>query len=119
MTNIERHDISENWAHSGIIKAGDFCFLSYCVGDVNGTIEEQINGAFSMMEERLALVGLDLENVVKMDCLFRDIWDIPVMEGVIKARFHGRYPARKSIQTAFADQKERLFQVDAIAYCGK
>ena len=29
MANVERYDVSEEWAHSGIIRAGDFCFLSY------------------------------------------------------------------------------------------
>lgn len=33
---IERFDVNEAWAHSGIIKAGDFCFLNYCVGNVGG-----------------------------------------------------------------------------------
>ena len=66
---IERFDVNEAWAHSGIIKAGDFCFLNYCVGNVGGTIEEQINGAFDEMEKRLAMVGLTLEHVVQMDCL--------------------------------------------------
>ena len=41
------------------------------------------------MEERLAMVGLTLENVVQMDCLFRDVYNIPVMEKVIKERFKG------------------------------
>ncbi len=89
---IERFDINEAWAHSGIIKAGDFCFLNYCVGNVGGTIEEQINGAFDEMEKRLAMVGLTLEHVVQMDCLFRDVWNIPVMEKIIKERFHGKVP---------------------------
>ena len=80
---IERYDVNAEWAHCGIIKAGDFCFLNYCVGNVGGSIEQQVNGAFDEMEKRLALVGLTLENVVQMDCLFRDIWDIPVMEKVI------------------------------------
>ena len=71
MAEIERYDVCEEWAHSGIIKAGDFCFLSYCAGNVGGTIEEQINGAFDNMEERLAMVGLTLESVVQMDCLQR------------------------------------------------
>ena len=31
MGEIERYDVSEEWAHSGIIKAGDFCFLEYDV----------------------------------------------------------------------------------------
>ena len=108
-------------ADPGIIKAGDFCFLNYCVGNVGGTIEEQINGAFDEMEKRLAMVGLTLEHVVQMDCLFRDVWNIPVMEKIIKERFHGKYPVRKSIETNFAHaggEKGLLFQADAIAYCG-
>ena len=121
MGEIIRKDISEEWAHSGIVKAGDYCFLSYCVGNIGGTVEEQVNGAFDDMEHKLALFGLTLENVVHMDCLFRDVWNIPVMEKVIKERFHGKYPARKSIQTEFAHVggKDVLqFQADAVAYCG-
>ena len=119
MSEINRYEIHENWAHSGIIKAGDFCFLGYCVRNIGGTIEQQVEGAFDNMEERLALVGLTLENVVQMDCLFKNIWDIPVMEEVIRKRFHGKYPVRKSIQTEFADPGNLLFQVDAVAYTGK
>lgn len=119
MNEIERFDVNEEWAHSGIIKAGDFYFLSYCVGNLGGTVEEQINGAFDHMEARLEMVGLTLENVVHMDCLFRDVWNIPIMEKVIKERFQGKYPTRKSIQTAFADkggERGLQFQVDAVAY---
>lgn len=68
------------------------------------------------MEERLAFVELTLENVVQMNCMFKNIWDIPVMEKVIKKRFNGKYPVRKSFQTEFADLGNLLFQVDAIAY---
>lgn len=60
MKEIKRYDINENWAHSGIIKAGDFCFLNYCVRNIGDTIERQIDGAFDEMEERLALVGLTI-----------------------------------------------------------
>ncbi len=119
MSAIVREDINEGFAHSGIVKAGDYCFLSYCVGNVGGTVEEQINGAFDEMERRLALFGLTLENVVQMDCLFRDVWNIPVMEKVIHERFGGHYPARKSIQTNFAHvggPDGLQFQADAIAY---
>lgn len=122
MSEIIRLDVSEDMAHSGIIKAGDFCFLNYCVGNVGGTVEEQINGAFDDMERRLAMVGLSLENVVQMDCLFRDVWNIPVMEKVIRKRFNGKYPVRKSIQTEFAHKGGNdglQFQVDGIAYCKK
>ena len=83
MKEIRRYDINEDWAHAGIIQAGDYCFINYCARNIGGTIEEQIDGAFDEMEERLALVGLTLENVVQMNCLFKNIWDIPVMENVI------------------------------------
>ena len=122
MSGIERFDVSENWAHSGIIKAGDFYFLSYCVGNIGQPIEEQINGAIDQMESRLKLVGLSLEYVVQMDCLFRDVWNIPIMEKVIKERFNGKYPVRKSIQTNFAHNSGESglqFQLDGIAYAGK
>ena len=121
MNEIVRLDVNEEWAHAGIIQAGDFCFLSYCAGNVGGTVEEQVNGAFDQMEQRLALVGLTLEHVVQMDCLFRDIWNIPIMEKVIRERFHGKYPVRKSIQTEFAHvggAQGLQFQVDAVAYRG-
>ena len=116
---ITRYDVNEDFAHSGMIKAGNFYYLSYCVGNVGGTIEKQINGAFDDMERRLKLAGLSLANVIQMDCLFRDVWNIPVMERVIKERFNGRYPVRKSIQTNFAHvggENGLLFQVDGIAY---
>ncbi|MBO4927420.1 MAG: RidA family protein [Clostridiales bacterium] len=119
MGKIERFDVNEQWMHSGIVQAGDFFFLNYCAGNPGGTIEEQINGAFDEMERRLGLVGLTLANVVHMDCLFRDVYNIPVMEGIIKERFKGNYPARKSIETNFAHVggKEGLhFQVDGVAY---
>ncbi len=122
MSEITRLDVHEEWAHSGIIRAGDFCFLGYCVGNIGGTVEAQIQGAFDHMEWRLSLVGLTLDNVVQMDCLFRDVWNIPVMEKVIRERFRGKYPVRKTIQTEFAHtggEKGLQFQVDAVAYCGK
>lgn len=71
------------------------------------------------MEKRLALAGLTLAHVVQMDCLFRDVWNIPVMEKVIRERFQGNYPARKSVRTEFAHEggeRGLLFQVDGIAY---
>ena len=116
MSGIERFDVNEEWAHSGIIKAGNLYFIGYCAANLGQPIEVQINGAFDQMEQRLKMIGLGLENVVQMDCLFKDVWNIPVMEKVIKERFNGKYPVRKSIQTEFADTKGLLFQVDGIAY---
>lgn len=121
MFNIIRHDVNEGWAHSGMIEAGGFVFVGYCVGNIGQPIEAQINGAFDHLAKRLGSIGLTLTSVVKIDALFRDIWDIPAMEKVIRERFDGKYPVRKSIQTEFAHEggaKGLLFQLDAIAYKG-
>ena len=116
---IIRSDISEEMALSGVVEAGDFVFVSFCVGNVGQGIEAQINGAFDHLSERLKTIGLTLESVVEIDAMFRDVWNIPVMEKVIKERFNGKYPARKSIQTEFAHDGGHnglLFQLDAIAF---
>ncbi|WP_425448313.1 RidA family protein [Dethiothermospora halolimnae] len=121
MRKIIRNDVNEDWAHSGIIEAGDFAFIGYCVGNVGQSIENQINGAFDHLIERLESIGLKLESVVKIDCMFRDIWNIPVLEAIIKERFEGKYPVRKSIQTEFAHRGGSgglQFQLDAVAFKG-
>ncbi|MCL2388358.1 MAG: RidA family protein [Defluviitaleaceae bacterium] len=121
MRDITRTNISEEMALAGIVEAGGFVFISFCVGNVGQPIEAQINGAFDHLNERLQSIGLTLESVVKIDAMFRDIWNIPVLEKVIKERFHSKYPARKSIQTEFAHiggQNGLLFQLDAIAFKG-
>lgn len=87
---IIRKDINEEWAHSGYVKAGDYIFLNYCVGNVGKSIEEQFEGAFDEMERRLKEEGYLLQNVVKIDVMMRDVWDIPIMEKVIKRRFNGK-----------------------------
>ena len=115
MSEIKRHEVNDNWAHSGMVEAGGFVYTSYCVGNVEGTAEEQINGAFDHLAARLESIGLTLESVLKFDAMFKNIWDIPIMERVIKERFNGKYPARKSIQTEFAHDG-LLFQLEAVAY---
>lgn len=121
MNTIIRSDVNDDWAHSGMVEAGGFVFVGYCVGNIGMPIEDQINGAFDHLSERLESIGLNLDSVIKIDCLFRDIWDIPVMETIIKERFNGNYPARKSIQTEFAHKGGKdglLFQLDAVAFRG-
>ena len=112
---------ANEYAYSEVVAAGDFVFLTFCVGEFGKSVEEQVSGAVDMMEKRLALVGLTLESVVKMDVLMRDPWNIPAMEKVFKERFKGHYPARKTIQTEFADrggENGLQVQIDAVAYRG-
>ena len=112
---IQRTEINEEWAHSGIVVAGGYAFISYCMGNEGQSIENQIHGAFDTLETRLQLIGLRLESVVKMDCLFKDITDIQFLAKIIKERCNGGYPARKAFETKFV-REGILFQIDAIAF---
>ena len=117
MNEINRAEISNEWAHSGIVEAGENVFISYCMGNEGQSVERQINGAFDVLEERLKSVGLTLESVVKMDCLFKDIADLSFLAKIIDSKFNGKYPARKAFETKFI-REGISFQVDAIAYKG-
>ena len=112
---IERLQTDEFWADSTVIKAGDFVFVGYCMGNEGGTIQEQINGAIDTLEKRLKLAGLTLESVVKMDCMFRNIGDLDYLADILRERFQGRYPTRKAFTTDFL-REGMSFQIDAIAY---
>lgn len=115
MSKIKRIEVDEFWADSTIIEAGDLVYTSYCMKNEGQSIENQINGAFDVLEERLGKVGLTLESVIQMDCLFRDIQDLNALAPIIKARFNGKYPARKAFETNFL-REGICFQIDAVAY---
>jgi len=122
MEKIRRGDIHEDFAYSGYVIAGDYMFLNFCVGNLGQGIEEQVRGAFDDMERHLSKEGLGLDDVVKIDVLMRDPWNIPILEKVIKERFRNGYPARKTIGTDFAHvggPEGLQVQIDGIAYCGK
>lgn len=112
---IKRFEVDETWAHCGVTEAGNFIFVSYCMKNEGESIQNQINGAFDVLSERLKLVGLTLDNVVKMDCLFKNISDLEYLGDIIKERFNHNYPSRKAYETKFI-RNGILFQLDAIAY---
>lgn len=119
MSRIIRHEVDEEMAFSGFVEAGDFVFLSFCVGNVGQSVEKQVEGALDDMSARLGKLNLTLDSVVKVDILLRDVWDIPVMEEVFRRRFKGNYPARKTISTEFAHiggPNGLKVQIDGIAY---
>ena len=118
MDNIKRIEVDEFWADSTVIEAGDLVFVGYCMGNEGQSIEEQMDGAFITLKNRLAKAGLELDSVVKMDCLFRDISDLNFLPDAIKKHFGDKYPTRKAYTTDFI-RDGILFQIDAIAYKGK
>lgn len=115
MNEIVRTEVDEKWAHSAIVEAGNYIYISYCMKNEGQSIEDQINGAFDVLSDRLEAIGLTLESVVQMDCLFKDIKDLSFLGGIIKERFRGKYPARKAYETNFI-RDGISFQVDAISF---
>lgn len=119
MSEIKRHGMNDECAWSEIVEAGDFVFLNFCTGPLGTDVETQVNGLLDEMSKRLETVELTLDSVVKIDVLMRDPWNIPIMEKVFQQRFKGKYPARKTIATNFAEkggENGRHIQIDAIAY---
>jgi len=117
MSAIKRIEVDEYWADSTIIEAGNYVFIGYCMGNEGQTIEKQIEGAFSVLADRLSKIGLGLDSVVKMDCLFKDIRDLQYLPAIIKQYFKNQYPTRKAFTTDFI-REGIAFQIDAIAYKG-
>jgi enamine deaminase RidA (YjgF/YER057c/UK114 family) len=68
MGEIKRQNLDESFAeecaYSEIVTAGDFVFLTFCVGNIGKTVEEQVNGALDNMVARLKRINLTLESVV-------------------------------------------------------
>ena len=115
MSSIKRIEVDEYWADSTIIEAGDHVYIGYCMGNEGKSIQEQMQGAIDVLESRLKQVGLTLEAVVKMDCLFKDIKDLHSLPAVLKERFAGKYPTRKAFTSDFIRDGIK-FQIDAIAF---
>ncbi len=118
MEEIRRLEVDEFWADSTIIEAGEYVFVGYCMGNEGKPVQEQMDGTFDTLKNRLEKAGLGLDSVVKMDCLFKDINDLNYLADSIRKHFNGKYPVRKAYTTDFI-RDGILFQVDAIAYKGK
>ena len=117
MQNIIRSDINKEWMHAGIVEAGDYVYISYCMANEGQSAENQINGAFDVLTERLESINLTLDSVIKIDCLFKDIMDLAFLSAIIEEKFKGNYPARKAFETRFI-RDGIVFQIDAVAYKG-
>lgn len=117
MDRMKRIEINEYWADSTVLEAGDFVFVSYCMGNEGKSAEAQIEGAIEVLRDRLGKAGLGLDAVVQMDCLFRDINDLHYLPAVIRKYFNGKYPTRKAFTSDFI-REGIVFQLDAIAYRG-
>ena len=114
---MKRIETDEILAESSMIVIEDFVFVGCCIGSEGKDVVSQMEAAFDELERRLKKVDLGLGQVVKMDCLFKDINDLNLLPEVIKKKFGNKYPVRKAYETKFI-REGILFQVDALAYHG-
>ena len=114
---MKRIETDEILAESSMIVIEDFVFVGCCIGSEGKDVVSQMETAFDELERRLKKVDLGLEQVVKMDCLFKDINDLNLLPEVIKKKFGNKHPVRKAYETKFI-REGILFQVDALAYHG-
>ncbi len=56
MREIVRSDVNEEWAHSGIVEAGDFVFINYCVGNIGQPIENQSRQNLLIVVEKMDFI---------------------------------------------------------------
>lgn len=63
----KRIEVDEFWVDSTIIEAGDYVFIGYCMGNEGQSIEEQIEGAFTTLENRLAMVWYPVRKAFTSD----------------------------------------------------
>jgi hypothetical protein len=40
---LREPELSEEWAHSGVVEAGDYVFISHCMKNEGQPVEDQIN----------------------------------------------------------------------------
>lgn len=116
---IKRYLKNEELALHEVVVVDNTAYISFCAGNIGGTIEEQINGAIDDMENKLKIVDISLKDVVSINYTMRDIYNIPIMEKVFKERFNGEYPARMGSQTNYAHiggPDGLHFQMSGVAY---
>ncbi len=60
MSSMDRYNINDEYAYSEMVEAGEFVFLSFCVGNVGSSIESQVNGALDDMEKPFGKIGTNI-----------------------------------------------------------
>lgn len=105
--------------YSQAVCAGDFLYLSGCLGvdPATGELEKdvcaQFERAVSNMKAILAEAGADISRVVKTTVFLKNMSDFAAVNAIYAAHFTQPYPARSCVQVA-ALPKDALVEMEAV-----
>ena len=106
------------YSYSAAVKAGDVVYLGLHRG-FGEEFAAQLEGALNGVRADLAVFGLDLDSLVKVNVWLKRVEDLPAMEKQFEQFFAaGRFPARMTATTQFYDT-DCLVMVDGIAFAGE
>lgn len=113
MGNLNR--ITTPYSYSSAVVAGDLVFVGLHRGFGN-SFTAQFHGTLEGIQQTLTKLGLNLNNLVKINVWLKNIQDLPEMEKGFNNYFkNNEFPARMTATTEFIDT-DCLLMIDGIAY---
>ena len=107
-------DISTFVIHGDSVHIGHFGGIYDDKGNILPNIEEQTIQTFKNLETALGKINLELQDLLKVTVILRNMTDFQGMHSAWKKVFSGNYPVRTTITSDFIDD-ECLIQVEGIA----
>ncbi|MGM0405597.1 MAG: RidA family protein [Thermoplasmatota archaeon] len=109
------YELSTFVTHDDVVYIGHIGGVNDEDGNVLSTTKEQMEQTLKNLEEFLGDIDLDLNNVVKLTVILKDIDDFRDLHEVWKKYFsEGEYPVRTVITSDFVNDNI-LVQVEGIA----
>jgi len=110
----DSYDVSTFVIQGGIVYIGHFGGSYDDEGNKIFSAEEQTLQAFRNLERALREIDLQLENLLKVTVILREISDFDAMHKAWKQIFKKEYPTRTTITSNFVDDFCRV-QIEGVA----
>lgn len=107
---------------SGVIRAGDFLFVSGQIGvdpktgALPADLTQQTKNVLTHLHNLLEAAGASLRDVVKTTVFLANAGDFAVMNSVYQHYFPDDSPARSTVEAKLA-RPDAVVEIEAIAYC--
>jgi len=114
--------VRERYTYSHGIKVGNTIYLSGQVArDKDGKVCHkrdflgQIEMVFANIKDVLETAGASMQDIVKMTCFCRNLWDLTKMMPIYKKYFGDHIPAMTAVEVVQLWDPHFLIEVEAIA----